>query len=1238
MGLHMGICRGPVDELVAIKAGDREIWKYDPSAPPLPSSASFAAYDTWKASGLPLFLMPSIAEPAYYYVKDDRVSWPTQVNGNTTLRIKAANIFGGEESEGGIDGTLDVMFGADDQPVNSRLQQMLGGLVPAYRKRFTVFFDGMVCAMSKYPKPWAFRIRRNLNGWDGGVWYPEKCIISLDSGKIKARNPSHLIYECLTNRDWGRGIPRAKLDDAAFRAAADVLFTENFGLCLKWSRQDKIGNFIQLVLNHAGANLFPSRTTGLWTLRLVREDYDVNTLPSFDADTGLLGIDEDDNAADVVGANDIVVNFIRPVDNSEGSVRIQNAAAVRAAGGLLPESVDYPGIPTDELALRVAQRDLRAKFGLKKFKVRLDRRGYKIEPGGVFRVSDASRGIENLVLRAGRIDDGTLSAGTITISAVMDVFGLPANSYVAVQPPLYTPPNFTPEPVAHRLVAEATYRDLVGTVDAATFAAITPGTNFITAMGAAPTGMSYAYQLGTRVVSGGEWNITEADFTPTAITTTAIEKGAVPVTVSLADLVRLEAVSVGSAAVINGEIFRVTVLNLETKTATLARGCIDTVPAAHPIGSRIWFYQDGNGVDTTEYASGVTVQVQMLSKTGAGILSGEIAPIDSHVVTRRRERPYPPGNLKINGASYPAKISGALSISWAHRDRTIQADQLIDTAVGSIGPEAGTVYTLSVLGDGVQIGPVAETADSSFSLPISVEKSKGLFHLPHNLIMRSPGLAPVVSTESENLQLYPVESAGFYQQQFAKVDAGWLSFNNIGSTNRGVYVDSATGSKTVRNFDLASYTRRQIFTLNPSVPKLDDYFDRNYNGWASYWESPSSVNNEYVADYTGLSTLNTVPPFKDRRINPGHIVLFNYGFASLRFSAQTYNDKRGLNYITYGLYVVQKNAVKDGPMAISRTDVESFFISSANQFDSLTGTAPAIPPFMPSDSVLRAFDSPFLIYETGVIYGSLLYLHYHRGTGSATTAGKTLDITNVLSSGHLSYKTGSELITKIYTIDSAGALTPLTTRMGFYLADQINGTHGVEISYSSRNVNLVNATTGVVEGLLGTLTFDPCAVYVDIVNELIYILSTDGTLRKFDITLTLLASVFVGTSDRFLPWKLRRSDIKESASYLYVRFAGVTYEVKKDLSSSRLMLGYYQTYPGYADPASTIVLLSNEGYGLADESGISSSVFNQPTPRVAAVINVDLNCSRLGLDSHQSHSISTVRTAYGLRYGKNYRG
>ncbi len=80
-----------------------------------------------------------------------------------------------------------------------------------------------------------------------------------------------------------------------------------------------------------------------------------------------------------------------------------------------------------------------------------------------------------------------------------------------------------------------------------------------------------------------------------------------------------------------------------------------------------------------------------------------LATIASLLLSKRQIRPYAPGGLKINGVAYPAAVSSAagLVLTWTHRDRKQQADQLIDTAAANIGPETGTTYTVRTYLGGV---------------------------------------------------------------------------------------------------------------------------------------------------------------------------------------------------------------------------------------------------------------------------------------------------------------------------------------------------------------------------------------------------------------------------------------------------------------------------------------------------------------------------------------------------------
>ncbi|HLD65146.1 MAG TPA: phage tail protein [Pseudomonas sp.] len=648
-GLHLGLCKA-LDELVEIRVGGRNAWK---------GSAT----------------------------------------GQARFQIDNANLFGGDDGEGGIYGSFDLMQGWADQPVNKRLAHMLGTAVPvpAFRGVATGFFDGLVTSMSQYPKPWEFRMRRSAAGWDGAVWYPEKVKVLLASNYIHAMNPAHIMYECITNRQWGRGKARSIIDDAQWRTTADRLHAEGFGLVIAWKRSDKISNFIRSVLDHIGASLVTDRRTGLLQLTLIRADYVADALVLFDEDSGLLEIEEDDNAASAVAANEITVTYTNMLDGGKpGQVRVKNVASIQSIGGVLPTAVDYKHLPTAELALRVAQRDLSTKLGLKRFKVRLDRRAYLIKPGDVFRIRSLARGIDNIVLRAGRVDDGRLDSGAITVTAIQDVFGMPATSFVAVAPPNWSPPLHEPIPAAVRRGFEVSYRDLVANLTPIDLARITPTSGALGMVARRPSYNALNYALITRVGSAAYVAASTGDWCPTAQIIDAIGPGPAATTIKLTHITDIAEGLVGQPALIDNEIVKLVSIDWATGTAVIGRGCLDTVPNGHAAGARIWFYATDTAVDPIEYTTGVTVNAKVLTHAPTGWLDPALAPVDNLTFNQRQHRPYPPGKFQLNSLAYPNEIYGDITITWAHRDRLLQADQVVDTLAANIGPEPGTTYTVRV--------------------------------------------------------------------------------------------------------------------------------------------------------------------------------------------------------------------------------------------------------------------------------------------------------------------------------------------------------------------------------------------------------------------------------------------------------------------------------------------------------------------------------------------------------------
>lgn len=672
MSIHMGVSRGPIDELVEIRVGDQKAW-------PLGSQTT-----------------------------------QTDDNFSPGFTIDAPELFGGDKKEGGIKGTLALMMGKATQNPPTWIRSLMGGRVPGFRGVTTLFFDGMICAMNPYPKAWKIRARRAIAGWDGEVWHPELAVVPLAGGAIKAMNPAHVIFECLTNREWGRGIPRERLDNASLLASAQTLFDEGFGICRSWNRQDSLQSFVQNVVDHVGGALFLDRTTGLLRFDLIRGDYDPDALPLYDKNSGLLDIEDGDTESREDAVNEIIVNWRDPIENMDRQVRVQNLASIQSLGAINSQTTDYLGIPTLELATRVAQRDLRVMASaLKRFKVRLDRRAWRMSPGDLFRVNAPERNISNLVLRVARFADGPVTDGAIEVSAVVDVFGLPAASYVSEEENQWTPPDRSAQVISDRLVREPNHRDLVIGLSVDDLDRVVSSQGAVLAMAAKPTSLTLSFQVSTKTSGETEYaNRTTGTFCPKM----EIVGGITPTTtvVDFENGVDLSLISVGAAAQIEGEIVRIDDILVDDTgvggSMTIARGCVDTLPASHLSGAIVFVFDEGAGLDMRELTTGETANVKLLSATSSQVLSPTLAPVDNLPIVARQARPYPPGNLKLNSTAYAdvTSVSGAADVvlTWAHRDRLGQADQLVSQPEASVGPEAGTTYTIRIFRTDVALSPI----------------------------------------------------------------------------------------------------------------------------------------------------------------------------------------------------------------------------------------------------------------------------------------------------------------------------------------------------------------------------------------------------------------------------------------------------------------------------------------------------------------------------------------------------
>ena len=780
----------------------------------------------------------------------NKTAWVGRLESSANISISAANLWGGEEQEGGIVGTAAVMFGEQTQTQNAYLLSNLSDKLSALRGRLCFAFLGGRWGTSPYPKSPAFKVLRILKGWDDDEpWYPEKAVIQMSLGEInslgptstgwkyqvgagseafieptfddsewdtgaspfasstghpyvveggypdqvgttwpvgstiwvrrrfevlnpfsfeleifvdnfatvwingvevlprtgtteepgseafrhtivvpqgvivagenvivlkaedtgvrtyaafkvmsqidglQAMNPAHILFDSLTQSEM-QGEPLDGVDEASFIETADRLYQEGFGLCARYDhRQESVEQFQERILNVIGGTISQSRIDGLYRLKLIRGDYDIDSLPIL-TDADILEFSrEPSNPNDSV--NEVVVEWFDPQRKEKRvTAPLQNMGAVMACGAVISETIRCLEIPDERLANRAAARYLNDKGSPNnRFTLTTTRRTYDWLAGMHFRLQAPRRGIADMVCLVGENRAGSLRSGAMTMTAVQDVSHLPDSTYVGVQPGVDTSPSQVPKVPSAQAAMEAPYTELAGTLPHAELAALAPETGYVLAMAARPTtGMNY--RLWTKADAEEYEDRGIFDWCPSAVVAESATIDPSEVGFTLSGGTDLDRVQVGTAALWGGELVRVDAIDPVTGAATFGRAVADTVIQPHAAGERIWFYDAWGATDQREYVAGEEVAAKALTRTGSQELAIGLAAATTVEMDQRAARPYPPGRLRVNDEISPSALSGLLTVTWAHRDRLIQADQLVDSEVASIGPEPGTTYTL----------------------------------------------------------------------------------------------------------------------------------------------------------------------------------------------------------------------------------------------------------------------------------------------------------------------------------------------------------------------------------------------------------------------------------------------------------------------------------------------------------------------------------------------------------------
>lgn len=567
----------------------------------------------------------------------------------------------------------------------SPLQSFPGGKPPAYRGSCYVLVDrGSVvpavtgppaypAAVSGYVgnstsiKPWKFEVVRIPAGPATGSFQ------TVNGGDA---NPVNVLYEILTDQDWGLSINTASIDVASFSAAGVILHDEGNGFSFTLDQPMTASDLINLVQQQIDGIVYQDQSDGLWKVKLARGGYSIGSLPVVD-ETTMVELKTYSRGSWDDTTNQVRVEFVDRADGYKTSYApAQDMANIRLQGGTnVSVTETYSGVKNRTLANAIAWRDLRSlTYPTAKAQVVVDRSFYGIQPTDVVAFSNADLGISQVPMRITRVDMGELADGRIVLDMIEDVFMTRAGSYEDPPPSGWTPPGDNLKPFHDQLAFEAPRGFTVRQFGVPSDRIWSSGRRTGPELGfqvwerhavGSPSGSYAIGGEGFRFVLIGRLDASLAE--GTAVPSASIVVRSTPD--SQTDLL-LALRTAGSPADLGTNLTNLVLVGDELMLAMSAqvnagnveldsvyRGALDTVQAAHAAGTRVYLLSAGGVLTDTIFTPGNTVDIKLLPESALDRVELADATAIQIVMSDRLRRPYPPASVSLGGTTFASTAS-----------------------------------------------------------------------------------------------------------------------------------------------------------------------------------------------------------------------------------------------------------------------------------------------------------------------------------------------------------------------------------------------------------------------------------------------------------------------------------------------------------------------------------------------------------------------------------------------------
>ncbi|MCO7057182.1 phage tail protein [Pseudomonas juntendi] len=624
---------------------------------------------------------------------DDNVAWEGVIK-NGSFEINKPELFGGEEKNGGVGGTVSFYNGDLAQAANAYLQRVVGiDIVSPLRSLCHAVLEGFYIGNSETPAKVSFVCSRFPKSPTGNTALE---VVGDDA------NPAYVIYEFLTDQRFGASISKSLVDVTTFESVAQALFGEGYGVSGVVDSSKTASAIVDDLLKIINGNLATDAATGRLKLKIVREDYDISTLPVVDA-SNIKSLSNFNRGSLDTAVNEVKVKYLSIADGfTERTATAQNLGLRIHKGDSDGVSYDTPSISTAALAAKIAQREMRPlSVPLASCVVECNRSMFDAEMCDVVLLSWPPLKVEKMVMRVMGVDLGSLEDSTIKLSLSQDVFGVTNTVYSDGTDKVWAKLTFEPSTPPSLEIVEAP----------AIFASAAGLTRSLLVLAEQPSA-GQQYKLLTRQ-DGESWaDQGDAAFTPVFELVDTMSAGAW--TMADGPIIRgnvdeLDTYSVGENRQalgimwIDGEwLSYESTIQLTSTTCQLKnirRGLFGTIPIEHLAGQKIWAVSEGHGITNGQFAKGSTVYLKTLVQTQTRRQTIEESTEQLYGVQGTNDQPLPPGHLRVNGGE-GGEVSGIATLSWRARGGSGQEVVFYDD---DISQASASTYEITVLNGGQQI-------------------------------------------------------------------------------------------------------------------------------------------------------------------------------------------------------------------------------------------------------------------------------------------------------------------------------------------------------------------------------------------------------------------------------------------------------------------------------------------------------------------------------------------------------